>query len=356
MSRASRLFDLVQLLGGHRRYTVADLAARFGVSERTMFRDLAVLEELRVPIVHEDGGYRLIEGATLRPLSLSPLEWSLLRLALDSRALRRSSTLARRLEILGAKLDALHPDDDAGVATLAGLDRSGALAGSAFSGLETAMIRHRSADIDYVSLRSGKRRWRRVDPWSLFHRAEAWYLLGWCHEAKEARTFRLDRVAAVRMREETFAAPEGFDLEEFLGHAWSLYRSEEPREMVIRFDAKLAPLVGNARHHEGERIERLPDGGLEYRVTLAHLEEIARWVVTFGGDAQAIAPPELVDRVAEIANGAAAAHERRSRKPARASDATPARSRPAAKDARGSTSGRRGSGLEARGSGKKNRE
>ncbi|MGH9456654.1 MAG: WYL domain-containing protein, partial [Thermoanaerobaculia bacterium] len=53
----------------------------------------------------------------------------------------------------------------------------------------------------YASLRSRSRSRRGVDPWVMFHRAGAWYLVGRCHRHDEARLFRLDRIGAVRERE-----------------------------------------------------------------------------------------------------------------------------------------------------------
>jgi len=118
----------------------------------------------------------------------------------------------------------------------------------------------------------------------------------------------LDRIAALRPLGGTFEVPEEFRVSRFLEDAWSLYQGESRREMVIYFDRSLTALIGNAHYHEGETIARLRTGDLEYRVTLAHVEEIARWVVSFGGLAKAVSPPELVMRVREIAGGAAAAH------------------------------------------------
>ncbi len=191
---------------------------------------------------------------------------------------------------------------------LSELDRTGSIQPGVVESLERAMERAAPVEIDYASLRSGSRSRRGVDPWVMFHRAGAWYLVGRCHRHDEARLFRLDRIGAVREREGTFVRPAGFDLETFLGGAWSLHHGEARHEVVVRFDASLAPLIANARHHEGERVERLPGGELEYRVTLADLEEIARWIAGFGGKAAALGPPALVARMREIGEGLAEGH------------------------------------------------
>lgn len=73
--------------------------------------------------------------------------------------------------------------------------------------------------------------------------------------------------------------------------------------MLLRFPPELAPLVENARHHSGEELERTAEGEIEYRVRLSHLDEIARWVLGFGGRVRVVAPEALRGRVREIAEG-----------------------------------------------------
>lgn len=285
-----------------------ELADHFDTTERTIWRDLAALDELGIPLVRDERGYRLVEGATLRPLALDAAERAVLRLALANPAIRRTKALARRLEILASKLESLAPDPAPMHVVLAGVDRSGPIQPGVVESLERAMEQGTPIEIDYASLRSGKRSRRGIDPWAMFHRAEAWYLVGKCHRHEEARLFRLDRIGAVRQMDGTFDRPADFDVESFLSGAWSLHHGAARHEVVIRFDPSLAPLIANARHHEGERVERLPDGSLEYRVTLADLEEIARWIAGFAGRAVALAPPALVARVREMAEALAAAH------------------------------------------------
>ncbi len=337
MPKTERLVELIALLAGRRSWTVRELAERFATTERTIFRDLVALETIGFPWSRDDRGYRLTAGAALRPLLLDAGERAMLRLILTNPALRRPKALARRLDALAAKLDALSPAENPSL-VLASLDRSGPVQAGVFEAIERAIERASLLEIDYASLRSGKRSWRGVDPWVIFHRADAWYLAGRCHRSDEARLFRLDRIAGVRDLGGNFVRPPEFDVERFLESAWSLHHGEPRHEVSIRFEASLAPLIANARHHAGERIERLADGALEYRVKLADLEEIARWVAGFGGRAVALEPREFVDRVRALAEGVAAAHPEVPK--LRAAAKVAARPRTRARDRRSSAGGK----------------
>jgi predicted DNA-binding transcriptional regulator YafY len=69
-------------------------------------------------------------------------------------------------------------------------------------------------------------------------------------------------------------------------------------------------LIESARHHRSERLERLTGGTLEYRARVSHLDEIARWVVGFGGRCRVVEPEALRQRVIELAQGVVVANRR----------------------------------------------
>ena len=98
MSRAARLLDLIQLLRRHRRpVTAATLAAELGVSERTVYRDVATLAAQGVPVEGEAGvGYVLRPGFLLPPLMFDEEEIDALVLGLRWAAGPRRREVGRR--------------------------------------------------------------------------------------------------------------------------------------------------------------------------------------------------------------------------------------------------------------------
>ena len=299
MVRPVRLLELVYFLS-RRSKTIAEIAERFEISERTAFRDIADLSA-RVPIARTEHGYRLLDTATIRPLSLTAAERAMLTLVLGNPALRTTSDIGRTLRGVEGKLDAAtrHAEETPNALALAGPERSGRIPAQLVTRLEEAVRERAPVSIRYRSLAGRRTAWRGVDPYKLFHRESAWYLIGRCHLHDEPRVFRLDRISKADALGGTFEPPD-FDLDEHLQHTWGVYRGRELHAIVIHFDAALAPLIEAGAHHPGERIERLGNGGLEYHVTLSHLGEIARWIVSFGGQARAVAPPALVQIVADL--------------------------------------------------------
>ena len=309
MDKPARIFELVQLLVGRRSRSVDEIAGHFGVSRRTVHRDIADLSRRSIPVTRDEHGYRLLASATIRPLALTAEEHAALKLVLANPAIRQTPDLARDLKMVEAKLDAAtaRSEDTSGALTLAGPERSGRVEPGLVSTLRQAAGQRRPVSILYRSLAGGRQTWRGVDPYETFHRDGSWYMAGRCHVHDEPRTFRLDRFADVKLLDGTFERP-GFNLDEFLQHTWAVYRGKVLYRIVIHFDAAVAPLLEQATHHPEEQVERLPDRSLQYTVQLSHLEEIARWILGFGGLARAVEPPALVELVAGMAGRVHARH------------------------------------------------
>ncbi len=318
MSRPERILELYHLLAG-RRLSIAEIARRFEVSPRTAYRDLELLEKRHgAAIVAEEGRYRLMASATLRPLNLTHEEAVLLHIALHQGALAGRGAFARRLRSIEVKLAAamrgwptMEP-----LLALAPVDRTGPAAEAALATFESAIRERRVCEGVYASLSGGDRRSRRLHPLCLFERADAWYLAAFAPEHEEVRLFRLDRFDQVQALDARFAPPPGFDLDAFLAGAWELFRGEQEIDVHLRFAPSLAPLILRARHHPQEQATTAEDGTIDYHVRVTHLDELARWVVGFGGNVVVLGPEALRARVVDLARGvveANAAERRRHR-------------------------------------------
>lgn len=313
MPRADRVFALVQFLSGPRFRKLEEITRELETTPRTVYRDLADLETRGYPIDRVEGSYRIALTATVKPLPLTDRERFLLAVSLENPALERQPSFAPAIRQLRSKLITAHGLDRAKVAREAGPDRSGEVPKPVVDALEQSIREEHSVSFLYASLSGRQRRWRGIDPWVMLYRCDAWYVVGRCHTNDEPRTFRLDRISAVLPIGTGFVKPAGFDPDRWFANSWGVAAGEEPRPVVIEFEESVATLILNAQHHPNERKRRLDDGRVEYRVEIGPLDELARWVTGFGGAARVIAPEELIERVRQIATGAAAVHQRRAK-------------------------------------------
>ncbi|WP_051814396.1 YafY family protein [Kitasatospora sp. MBT63] len=243
----SRVLALLELLQSGGLRTLAELAGRLEVDERTVRRYIAHLIELDVPVVSvrgRYGGYRLGPGYRMPPLMLSDDEAVAVVLGLvtgRTGGLGTSSSSATAAGTALAKVRRVLPRRSA--------DRLDALLGSlAFTAappgtdVNSAVllavadaVRHRSpVEIGYTAA-DGRRSVRTIHPYGLVVHSGRWYVSAADPAVGEDRTFRLDRISEVRSRPGTFEPPAGPDPAErvMAGFTEAAYR----HHVVLRIGA-----------------------------------------------------------------------------------------------------------------------
>jgi predicted DNA-binding transcriptional regulator YafY len=209
MSRAERLLQLMQILRRHRQpVSGAALAAELGVSLRTLYRDIASLQNQGATIDGEPGvGYVLRPGFMLPPLMLSREELEALVLGSRWVAERTDSRLAEAARQALAKIAAVLPDD-----LRHELDTSSLLIGPgevlAGSGDHLAQLRlairgERKLDLHYRDAK-GQASQRIVWPFALGFFDRVRVVVAWCEQRREYRHFRADRIVGLRLLDDAY--------------------------------------------------------------------------------------------------------------------------------------------------------
>lgn len=221
MRRADRLFQIVNVLRRRRTATTAaHLAERLGVSERTVYRDIRDLILAGTPIDGEAGvGYRIRPGYDLPPLMFDRDE--IQALVLGARIVRQfgDPALARASEAILGKVAAIVPKD---LAPLVAETRlfvpstigAGKLA-EALTLAREAVNARRKLELSYAKA-EGPATKRTVRPLGIFFWGRTWTLAAWCELRQDFRNFRLDRVAASTILDQTFEDEAGKSLRDML--------------------------------------------------------------------------------------------------------------------------------------------
>jgi predicted DNA-binding transcriptional regulator YafY len=220
MRRADRLFRIVQLLRGRRVVTAAQLAAKLGISQRTLYRDIQDLSLSGVPILGEAGvGYRMGAGFEIPPIMFTFDEvevlvagirmmesWGGPALAAAGRSALEKITHAlpeaRRREIEATHLYA--PGFHVPEATYAFLNP----ARKAIAESEKLRIAYRDVKGDASE--------RTIRPLGLYFWGSQWTLVAWCESRNDFRTFRIDRIATLDATGTRFPEEPLKSLPEFL--------------------------------------------------------------------------------------------------------------------------------------------
>ncbi len=221
MRRADRLFQIVNVLRRRRTATTAThLADRLGVSERTVYRDIRDLILAGTPIDGEAGvGYRIRPGYDLPPLMFDRDE--IQALVLGARIVRQfgDPALARASDAILDKVAAIVPKDLAPLVAETRLFVPSTIgAGQSADALmlaREALIARRKLELSYATADGGATK-RTVRPLGIFFWGRTWTLAAWCELRQDFRNFRLDRIAASTMLDETFEDEAGKALRDML--------------------------------------------------------------------------------------------------------------------------------------------
>ncbi|MBK3582457.1 WYL domain-containing protein, partial [Streptomyces sp. MBT57] len=174
--------------------------------------------------------------------------------------------------------------------------------GGVFADVDRAISERRRLWLRYYSPARDELTEREVDPIRLFAVGHT-YMEGWCRLSEARRTFRLDRVAEIRLLDAPSAPPE-LELRD-LSEGLVQPAAEDP-EVVIE--------VGTggrwvAEYYPHDSAEELPDGGLRITLRTPDPASLRRLALRLGGEGRIVAPPELADSARTAAREALTAYE-----------------------------------------------
>jgi len=170
-----------------------------------------------------------------------------------------------------------------------------------FDALAKATARRRQLELAYRKPGQPQTEQRVVDPYHLANINGEWFLFAYDHLRDDIRTFVPARIKAIRPTGKTFVRPQKFSLEKRLRDSFAVQSGQGQFDVVVRFDESVADYIREKKWHESQRLCELKNGGVELRLKLSSLEEVKRWVLSWGGNATAIAPRELVESVRRAA-------------------------------------------------------
>jgi len=159
-----------------------------------------------------------------------------------------------------------------------------------------AAMERRRVEMVYHSLHRKERTLRKVDPFKVWFYDGTIYLIGLCHLREEVRMFVLDRIKTLKVTNDRFTIPKDFNLEDFMRHSFKVMH-DELYTVKVRISPGWARWVGEKIWHESQKMTKLPDGGLEIIFQVAGLDEIKRWVLSFGSEAVVLEPERLKEMV-----------------------------------------------------------
>ncbi len=162
---------------------------------------------------------------------------------------------------------------------------------------------------------------RVVRPYAFVLAGRDWMMLAEDRDAQLVKNFYLARIEAADLTTERYAIPRDFDADAFFRNTFGLYVGDaRPFQLRVRFSPEIADQIREMQFHPQQRMNTTPTGEVILEMPAQSIKEARRFVLTYGKDATALEPAELVDDLraeARALNGlySSKGSEARSREP-----------------------------------------
>ena len=277
--KESRLFRIVYYLLEKGRVTAPELAEKFEVSVRTIYRDVDVISSAGIPIyvtTGRNGGIRILDDYVLEKSFFSDQEKQELLAALQSLCVISAPGKEEMLTKLSA-LFHIHSENwfEADFSRWGNLTQDHAT----FELLKNAVIRHKTVRITYYSS-YGEQSKRRIHPLKLLYKSKEWYVKAYCTEKQDFRIFKLHRIAEASLLDEEFT-PVDFPEEQNI-------QPKVYNKITLRFSKDAAYRVYD--EFEADQIEHQENGDLIVSPKIPEDAWLIGFLLSFGAQVEIMEP------------------------------------------------------------------
>lgn len=305
--RFDRLLGIYFYLQSKPLVKAQDLAVKYDVSLRTIYRDIKALEQAGIPIIGEAGyGYSLMNTYKLQPMTFTEQEAlsfgvaeKLMQHYLDkevgehfSNALVKMKSVLRFSDkenvadleskvLINKKKNFLNENVPAALATLF-----------------ESMVKKKQIHLQYKSVESNLQV-RNIEVVGVYQEGQFWYFLAYCHLRQDIRQFRLDRIEQIRLSDLRYTQQL---------RPLHVYLEEQKKTEVIvpvRILVKktMARYLQWERQYYGFVKEEEKGDSVEMLFQSNHLEHFARWFMMFADESIVLEPEELKLKVKSLVEG-----------------------------------------------------
>lgn len=282
----NRLFEIIYILLDKKTVTANELAERFEVSQRTVYRDIEILSQSGIPIYTtkgKNGGISILDNFVLDKSLISDKEQSEIITALAAMAALpniEKTEIKSKLSLLFHKNGASWINVD--------FSEWGTSQQNVFDKLKNALIEKRVTELGYINSR-GLLSKRSVEPLQLWFKSRTWYLIAYCRKAEDYRIFRLSRMKEINVTEQVFERVlDGFE-----------YDEDNTTVMTAEIKLRISPEMEYRVYDEFQNVEKDDDGYFIVKMNCHEDDWLYGYIMSFGEYAQVIEPVRIKNIIKE---------------------------------------------------------
>ncbi len=279
----NRLFEIVYILLDKKTVTSRELAERFEVSTRTIYRDIETLSSAGIPVYMtkgRGGGISLLPDFVLNKAVITEEEKEDILSSLKAVSAVNPSKTDTALNKLSSMFGESSTDwIEVDFSPWAGAQNET----ETFNTIKSAILEKRLISFIYASAK-GQKTARHVEPLKLCFKSGAWYLYGYCKSRNDFRFFKLRRIRELCLTEQTFSRKSPKRI---------LYDNNVFQEEYIKLKLKLSPQAAYRVYDEFESYEQQYDGSFIVEIAYPKGQWIYYYITTFGRHCEVLEPEDV---------------------------------------------------------------
>jgi len=304
MNRTDRLSAILIMLQTKKVLTSAEIAERFEISQRTVYRDLRALDEAGIPIGAEAGlGYYLIDGYHLPPVMFTPEEAGAMLIAEKLVDIFSDESVKRNFNLASDKIKSVLPEShqaflgevDSHIHVLhSKSEQNKQFTNDHITTIQHAISEQKCIELSYYSKYKKESSSRIIEPIGLCFYGFHWHLIAYCRLRNDYRDFRLDRIESLKMIAECTSQHTHITISEYFESSWS---QEELYNVTILFTHEPATHISSSRFYFGFYDEEIVDSGVQMKFAVNDYEYIIGWIMSLGDMVLKIEPDSLKELI-----------------------------------------------------------
>ncbi|MGN7359034.1 helix-turn-helix transcriptional regulator [Paenibacillus sp. SAF-054] len=294
--KLDRLLAITMMLLNQQRVSATELAARFEVSLRTIYRDMEAINQAGIPIVSfagSDGGYEIMSGYRIDKQVLSLEDFSSICSALRG---ARSATDSLDIDGLLERIGALMPGPERTIGLSSGhidLDfQPEPLVKEKITPIQQAVKTQHLIQFLYLD-NKGKESERTIEPMGLFLKGYVWYLYGYCLTRSDIRVFRLTRMTELQSLPQTFLR-RPYTLQDVEKQFMSQADFQRVHA-VLHFRPDVKTRVRDEFGYD--RMHDHPDGTVSVTAHYSSMDKAMQNILSFSSAVTVLEPAEVIEEL-----------------------------------------------------------
>lgn len=306
MNKFDRVVSILMMLQSKKIVRAQDIARKFEISLRTVYRDIRTLETAGIPIISEAGvGYSIMPGYNLPPIMFSEKEATAMITAEKLVEKMVDPKTADNFNAAMLKIKSvLRTDEKEVVNNLADHIQVFRMPWASetktipdLQNIFTSVLEKLVLEMEYRAAYNNEKSLREIEPVGVYFSSENWYLIAYCRLREAYRSFRLDRVIDLKLTEKKYEAKHPL-LSEYLE---TVSKERELDKTIVQFRKKTAQYIQSQRFMFGYSQEEDKGEWVEMTFLGDSTYGLSRWLISYGKDVQVISPPSLKERLKELA-------------------------------------------------------